>query len=69
MAAQVLKEKFDEIVRDYGNDQRLVETLKFVKQVVAKAEKRTGDLILSMAQEGKIQQGNYLVVILEDVTA
>lgn len=68
MAAQVLKDKIDEIVREYGNDQRLIRTLKLVEVVVARAEKRAGDLILNMAAEGKIRQGNYLVIILEDVT-
>ena len=68
MAAQVLSNKIDEIVREYGNDQRLVRTLKLVEVVVARAEKRAGELILNMAAEGKIQQGNYLVIILEDVT-
>lgn len=68
MAAQVLSDKIDEIVRDYGNDQRLIRTLKLVEVVIARAEKRTGELILSMAAEGKIQQGNYLVIILDDVT-
>lgn len=67
MAAQVLHDKIDEIVRDYGNDQRLVRTLKLVEVVIARAEKRAGELILSMAAEGKIQQGNYLVIILDDV--
>ncbi len=67
MAAQVLKNKIDDIVRDYSNDQRLVQTLKLVETVMARAEKRTSDLLLSMATEGKIQQGNYLVIILEDV--
>ena len=67
MAAQVLRDKIDEIVRDYSNEQRLVRTRKLVEVVVARAEKRTGELILSMATEGKIQQGNYLVIILEDV--
>ena len=69
MAAQVLSNKIDEIVREYGNDRRLIRTLKLVEVVVARAEKRAGELILNMAAEGKIQQGNYLVIILEDVTA
>ena len=69
MAAQVLRNKIDEIVRNYSNDQRLVRTLKLVEVIVARAEKRTGELILSMATEGKIQQGNYLVIILDDVVA
>ena len=68
MATQVLRDKIDEIVRDYGNDQRLIRTLKLAEVAVARAEKRTGELILSMAAEGKIQQGNYLVIILDDVT-
>ena len=67
MAAQVLKNKIDEIVREYGNEERLVRTLKLIELVIARAEKRTGELLLSMASEGKIQQGNYLVIILEDV--
>jgi len=68
MAAQVLSDKIDEIVREYGNDQRLIRTLKLVEVIVARAEKRAGELILNMAVEGKIRQGNYLVIILEDVT-
>lgn len=68
LAAQVLREKIDEIVRDYGNDQRLTRTLRLVEVIIARAEKRAGELILSMAAEGKIQQGNFLVIILEDVT-
>ena len=68
MAAQVLSDKIDEIVREYGNDQRLIRTIKLVEVVVARAEKRAGELILNMAAEGKIRQGNYLVIILEDVT-
>jgi len=67
MAAQVLRDKIDEIVKAYGNDQRLTRTLKLVEVVIARAEKRAGDLILSMAAEGKILQGNYLVIILDDV--
>jgi len=67
MAAQVLGDKIDEIVRNYGNDQRLIRTLKLMEVIIARAEKRTGELILSMAAEGKIQQGNYLVIILDDV--
>lgn len=67
MAAQVLGDKIDEIVRNYGNDQRLVRTLKLMEVIIARAEKRTGELILSMAAEGKIQQGDYLVIILDDV--
>jgi hypothetical protein len=67
MAAQVLSDKIDEIVREYGNDQRLIRTLKLVEVVVARAEKRAGELILNMAAEGKIRQGNYLVIILDDV--
>jgi len=67
MAAKVLRDKIDEIVRDYSNDQRLVRTLKLVETVVSRAEKRTGELILSMATEGKIKQGDYLVIILDDI--
>jgi len=68
MAAQILRDKIDEIVRDYGNDQRLLRTLKLVEVVIARAEKRAGQLILNMAAEGKIQQGNFLVIIMDDVT-
>lgn len=68
MAAQILRDKIDEIVRDYGNDQRLLRTLKLAEVVIARAEKRAGQLILTMAAEGKIQQGNFLVIIMDDVT-
>lgn len=69
MAVQVLSDKIDEIVRNYGNDQRLIRTLRLVEVIVARAEKRAGELILSMAAEGKIQQGDYLVIIPDDVIA
>ena len=65
--SKIFKVTIDEIVRDYSNDQRLIRTLKLVEVVIARAEKRAGGLILSMAAEGKIQQGNYLVIILDDV--
>ena len=68
MAAHILYDKIDEVVREYGNDQRLIRTLKLVEVVMARAEKRTGELLLEMATEGKIQQGNYLVIIPDDVT-
>lgn len=68
MAAGVLSEKINEIVREYGNDERLLRTLTLVREIVARAEKRTGELILGMATEGKIRQGNYLVVTMDDVT-
>lgn len=68
MAAGVLSEKINEIVREYGNDERLLRTLTLVREIVARAEKRTGELILGMATEGKIRQGNYLVVTIDDVT-
>ena len=67
--AQVLYDKIDEIVRNYDDEQRLTCTLLLIKDVVAKAEKRVGELILTMAAEGKIQQGNYFVIALEDITA
>ena len=67
MAAQVLSGKIDEIVREYGNEQRLIRTMKLVDVIMARAEKRTGELLLSMAADGKIQQGNYMVIILDDV--
>jgi len=46
----------------------LLRTLKLVEVVIARAEKRAGQLILTMAAEGKIQQGNFLVIIMDDVT-
>ena len=67
MAAQILHDKIDEIVRNYGNEQRLTQTLKLAEAVIARAEKRTGELLLGMATEGRIQQGNYLVIILDDI--
>ena len=67
MAAQVLKNSIDEIVRNYGNEQRLLKTLELVKYALDRAEERTGKLLLSMATEGKIQNGNYLVLIAEDL--
>jgi hypothetical protein len=34
---------------------------------MARVEIRTRELLLEMATEGKIQQGNYLVILPEDV--
>lgn len=68
-AAQVLYDRIDEIVQNYDDEQRLTYTLKLVEYIVAETEKRVGEQILAMAAEGKIQQGNYLVITQEDVTA
>jgi len=69
MAAQVLRNKIDEIINEYGNDQRLARTMKLVDVIIARAEKRTGELLLTMAADGKIQQGNFMVITLNDVDA
>ena len=66
-AAQVLLKEIDEIVRACSSDQRLVRTMKLVDVVIARAEKRISELLLSMAEEGKILQGNYTVILPEDV--
>ena len=67
--AQALYDKIDEIVQNCNDEQRVTYALTLIENVVARAEKRVGELILSMAAEGKIQQGNYFVIALEDIIA
>lgn len=68
-AAECLQNKIDEIVKEYSNDQRLDRVIREMEIIMSRAEKRTGELLLEMASEGKIQQGNYLVILPEDVMA
>lgn len=67
MAAQFLKDKIDGIVKEYSNDQRLDRVIREIEIIMSRTEKRTGELLLEMATVGKIQQGNYLVILPEDV--
>ena len=66
-AIPVLQSKIDEIVRNYGNDQRLSKTLELAEEILRRAEKRTGEIILHMATAGKIQAGNFLIILPEDI--
>ncbi|MBP3609151.1 MAG: hypothetical protein J6J42_02310 [Lachnospiraceae bacterium] len=68
LAAQVLRNKTEEIVKEYSNEYRLERTRKMTEVVMARVEKRTGEQLLKMAAEGKIEQGDYLVITMEDVT-
>ncbi len=67
-AAQVLRNKTEEIVKEYGNEHRLERIRKMTEVVIARVEKRTSGKLLKMAAEGKIEQGDYLVITMEDVT-
>lgn len=67
MAAKLLKDKIDGIVKEYSNEQRLDRVIREIEIIMSRTEKRTGELLLEMATVGKIQQGNYLVILPEDV--
>lgn len=67
MAAEVLSNKIDEIVRNYGDEERLLRTLDLAADAIACADKRNSEVLLGMAMEGRFREGNYLVIISEDV--
>ena len=67
MAAEVLSNKIDEIVRNYGDEERLLKTLELAADAIARADKRNSEVLLGMAMEGRFREGNYLVIISEDV--
>ena len=67
MAAEVLSNKIDEIVRNYGDEERLLRTLDVAADAIACADRRNSEVLLGMAREGKFRTGNYLVIISEDV--
>lgn len=69
MAAEVLSKKIDKIVRTSGDDQRLLMTLELAANAIAHAEKRNSEILLGMAREGRFREGNYLVIVSEDVEA
>ena len=66
MAAEVLSNKIDEIVRNYGDEERLLKTLDLAADAIARADKRNSEVLLGMAMEGRFREGNYLVIISED---
>jgi len=66
-AAEVLRNKIDEIVRNYGDDERLIKIYDLAADVVARANRRNGGVLLGMAMEGKFREGNYFVILPEDV--
>ena len=67
MAAEVLSNKIDEIVRSYGDDERLLRTLDAAADAIAYAERRNSEILLGMAMEGRFREGNYLVIISDDI--
>jgi len=67
MAAEVLSNKIDEIVRSYGDDERLLRTLDAAADAIAHAERRNSEILLGMAMEGRFREGNYLVIISDDI--
>lgn len=67
MAAEILSNKIDEIVRNYGDEERLLKTLELAADAIARADRRNSEVLLGMAMEGRFREGNYLVIIAEDV--
>lgn len=67
MAAEVLSNKIDEIVRNYGDDERLLKTLDLAANAIGHADERNSEVLLGMAMEGRFREGNYLVIVSEDV--
>lgn len=68
-AAEVLKEKIEEIVNRQEKEQRLTLTLSLVEQALALAEQRNEQIILKMAAAGQFQTGNFFVLLEEDIDA
>ncbi len=66
-AAEVLAEKIEEIVKRCGEEERLTKTLEAATDALARAEERNGEVLLSMAREGRFREGNYQAVLPEDI--
>ena len=66
-AAEMLYNKIDAIAEECSSEQRLTATMEIARQVLGKAAVRAERALLTMATRGKIQMGDYLVVMPEDV--
>ena len=67
MAAKVLRDKIDEIVKTHGKESSLFSVMQLAKQTLSHAEQRVSSVLLGMVSQGKIQIGNYLIVLPEDI--
>lgn len=67
MAAEALRGKIEQIVRTTGDEKRLISTIELVKRILENSERRNGAAILAMAAAGQFKEGNFLVLISEDV--
>lgn len=66
-AADRLLHKIEQIMSNCDVEQQLPNTLELVGQAIDRAEERTGKLLLSMASDGKILNGTYMVLQKEDI--
>ena len=67
MAASVLHRKIDEIVKLHGKESSLSYVMQLVKEILNHAEQRVSNILLGMVSQGKIQIGEYLIILLEDI--
>ncbi len=67
IAAKVLRDKIDEIVKTHGKESSLFYVMQLTKQILSRAEQRVSNVLLGMVSQGKIQIGNYLIVLKEDI--
>lgn len=66
-AAEVLKEKIEEIMKRQPKEQYLTAAIALVEQALAFAEQRNGQILLKMAAAGRFQTGNFFVLLEEDI--
>lgn len=67
MAAKVLHDKIDEIVKIHGRESSLSYVMQLTKNTLSHAEQRISNVLLDMVSQGKIQTGNYLIIFPEDI--
>lgn len=66
-AAELLHGKIEQIIRTASDQERLEKTLELAAQTAARAEERNKGALLAMVEAGKIEAGDYLTIIPEDV--
>ena len=67
IAAKVLWEKIDEIVKFHGKESSLSYVMQLIKATLQHAEARRNNILLEMVAQGKIQKENQLVILPEDI--
>ncbi len=67
IAAKVLWEKIDEIIKFHRKESSLSYVMQLIKATLQHAEARRNNILLDMVAQGKIQKENPLVILPEDI--